>query len=123
MIAGYVQNDCSEEGLILFNRMSGKWVHGCAIKRGIDFNSCLVTTLVDMYVKCAVIKDAHSVFYELSCIVLVSWTAMIVGYSQSGHPTEALKLFIKGKCDGCLPNSTTLEIEDNAVGNALVDMF
>ncbi|KAK6921953.1 E motif [Dillenia turbinata] len=175
MIAGYVQNDCSEEGLILFNRMrealvesnqytlgslvtacgklgalhQGKWVHGYAIKKGIDFNSCLVTALVDMYVKCAVIKDARSVFDELSCIDLVSWTAMIVGYSQSGHPTEALKLFIKGKCDGFLPNSTTaasvlsacaqlgnlnlgrsvhalgiqLEIEDNAVGNALVDMY
>ncbi|KAK6936865.1 Pentatricopeptide repeat [Dillenia turbinata] len=49
----------------------GKWVHGYAIKRGIDFNSCLVMALVDVYVKCAVIKDAGSVFDELSCIDLV----------------------------------------------------
>ncbi|KAK6915970.1 Pentatricopeptide repeat [Dillenia turbinata] len=123
------ENDCSEEWLILFNRMrealvesnqytlgslmtacgklgdlhQGKWVHGYAIKRGIDFNSCLVMALVDVYVKCAVIKDAYSVFDELSCIDLVSWTPMNVGYSHSAHSTEALKLFIKVKCYGFLP--------------------
>ncbi|KAK6928996.1 Pentatricopeptide repeat [Dillenia turbinata] len=166
MIADYVQNDISEEGLILFSRMreallennqytlgnlmttcgklgalqQGKGAHRYAIKRGIDFISCLVMALVDMYVKGAVIKDAFSIFDELSCIDLVSWTAMIIGYNQS------FEAVYKDKFDGFLPNSTTaasvlsacaqsrnvnlgrlvhalgiqLQIEDNSIGNALV---
>ena len=77
MIVGYVQNDCQEEGLVLFNRLrkrlvegneftvgslvttctklralhQGKWVHGYVIKSSIEFNSFLVTALLDMYVK------------------------------------------------------------------------
>ncbi|KAA8529376.1 hypothetical protein F0562_033825 [Nyssa sinensis] len=175
MIVGYVQNDCAEEGLILFNRMrdglvegnqytfgsiitactklralhQGKWVHGYVIKNGIDFNSFLVTTLVDMYVKCGAVRDARSILDELYTIDLVSWTAMIVGYTQSGYPDEALKLFVDKKQVGVLPNCVTtasvlsacaqsgnsklgrsihslgikLGLEDPALTNALVDMY
>ncbi|GKU99639.1 hypothetical protein SLEP1_g12454 [Rubroshorea leprosula] len=134
LIAGYVQNDCAEEGLNLFNRMreakvksneftlgslvtacaklrachQGKWVHGYLIKIGIGFNSYLVTALLDMYVKCGAITDAGSIFDELSSIDLVSWTAMIVGYTQSICPEKALKLFIDKKWIGILPNAVTL---------------
>ena len=120
MIVGYVQNDCLEEGLVLFNRMrkglvegneftvgslvtactklralhQRKWVHGYAIENSIEFNSFLVTALLDMYVKCGDVRDARSIFGELSVIDLVSWTAMIVGYTQCGHLSEALKLFM-----------------------------
>ncbi|KAG6654198.1 pentatricopeptide repeat-containing protein At2g03380, mitochondrial isoform X1 [Carya illinoinensis] len=133
MIVGYVQNDCPEEGLILFNRMreglvegnkftvgslvtactdlralhQGKWLHGYVIKNGFEFNSFLVTALLNMYVKCGEVRDARSVFDELSTIDLISWTAMIVGYAQSGHPNEALKLFQDEKWVDLLPNSVT----------------
>ncbi|KDP41265.1 hypothetical protein JCGZ_15672 [Jatropha curcas] len=174
MIAGYVQNDCPAEGLTLFNRMregfvggnqftlgslvtactklgalhQGKWVHGFAIKSGVELNSYLVTALLDMYVKCGVIKDARSVFDELSSVDLVSWTAMIVGYTQSGLFHEALKLFMDEKFDA-LPNDVTivtvlsacaqlgnlnlgrsvhglgikLGFRQSTVANALVDMY
>ncbi|OMO71909.1 hypothetical protein COLO4_27937 [Corchorus olitorius] len=134
MIAGYVQNDCAKEALVLFNRMreamvegnqftlgslatacgklgalhQGKWVHSYAIKNGIELNSYLGTALLDMYVKCGSLRDARSVFNELSTVDLVSWTAMIVGYSQSGFPKEALKLFIDKKWFGILPNAVTV---------------
>ncbi|KAF5449557.1 hypothetical protein F2P56_029989 [Juglans regia] len=133
MIVGYVQNDCPQEGLILFNRMreglvegnkftvgslvtactdlralhQGKWLHGYVIKNGFEFNSFLVTALLDMYVKCGEVRDARSVFDELSAIDLISWTAMMVGYAQSGHPNEALKLFQDEKWADLLPNSVT----------------
>jgi pentatricopeptide repeat protein len=60
-----------------------------------------------MYVKCGDVRDARSVFNELSAIDLVSWTAMIVGYTQRGNPSEALKLFMDEKCVEILPNSVT----------------
>eukprot|EP00257_Ricinus_communis_P023091 XP_015582993.1 pentatricopeptide repeat-containing protein At2g03380, mitochondrial [Ricinus communis] len=134
MIVGYVQNDCPVEGLILFNRMregliegnqftlgilvtactklgalhQGKCFHGYAIKSGVQLNSYLMTALLDMYVKCGVIRDARSVFDELSSIDLVSWTAMIVGYTQSNLSYDALKLFLDKKWAGILPNDVTI---------------
>lgn len=175
MIVGYVQNDCLKEGLVLFNRMreglvegnqytlgslvtactklgalhQGKWVHGYVIKSGFDLNSFLVTPLLDLYFKCGDIRDAFSVFDELSTIDLVSWTAMIVGYAQRGYPREALKLFTDERWKDLLPNTVTtssvlsacaqtgslnmgrsvhglgikLGLEDATFENALVDMY
>ncbi|XVE85786.1 hypothetical protein DITRI_Ditri17bG0119100 [Diplodiscus trichospermus] len=175
MIAGYVQNNCAKDALILFNRMreamvesnqftlgslltacgklgalhQGKWVHAYVIKYGVELNSCLVTAIIDMYIKCGSLRDARSVFDELSTVDLVSWTAMIVGYSQSGFPDDALKLFLDKKRFGTLPNAVTiasllsacaqlsnlsfgrlfhalgiqLGINDPIVINALVDMY
>ncbi|KAI4314109.1 hypothetical protein L6164_027045 [Bauhinia variegata] len=134
MIVAYVQNDCGEEGLRLFNRMregliagnqftvgslvtacgklgylhQGKWVHGYIIKNGIELNSFLTTSLLDTYAKCGDIRDARSVYDELSTADLVSWTAMIVGYTQRGQPGKSLKLFMDGKGTGLLPNSVTI---------------
>lgn len=175
MIVGYVQNDCVKEGLVLFNQMrdglvqgnqytfgsivtactklgalhQGKWVHGCLIKNGIELNSFLFATIIDMYVKCQAIRDARSLFDELHIIDLVSWTAMIVGYTQNGYHNEALDLFTDKRWEGILPNVVTitsvlsacaqlsnaklgrsihslgikLGLEDRAVTNALVDMY
>ncbi|XP_054791979.1 pentatricopeptide repeat-containing protein At2g03380, mitochondrial-like [Prosopis cineraria] len=134
MIAAYVQNDSEEEGLVLFNRMregfiagnqvtvgsllkactklgylhQGKWVHGYVIKNGIEMEHFLATCLLDMYVKCGDIRDARSVFDELSTAELVSWTAMIVGYTQRGHPDKALELFANEKWACLMPNSLTV---------------
>ncbi|KAF7809067.1 pentatricopeptide repeat-containing protein [Senna tora] len=134
MISAYVQNDCGEEALALFNRMregfiagnqftvgslttactklgylhQGKWVHGYVIKNGIEIGHFLATSLLDMYVKCGDIRDARSVFDELSTAELVSWTAMIVGYTQRGHPEKALELFTDEKWAGLMPNSLTI---------------
>lgn len=153
LISGYVQNNCSEEGLSLFNRMreslvdgnkytlgslvtgcgklgvlhQGKWLHGYMIKAGIDSNSFLATALLDMYVKCGSIKDARSVFDQSSMIDLVSWTAMIVGHTQSGQPNEALKLFTDERWAGILPNSKTVasvlsacaQLQDSRMGRSV----
>ncbi|KAL3840538.1 hypothetical protein ACJIZ3_025129 [Penstemon smallii] len=134
MIVGYVQNNCPKEGLLLFNRMrdclvegntytlgsivtacaklgalhQGKWVHGNVIKNGIVVNSYLFTTFLDMYIKCGAIHDARLIFDEYSIIDLFSWTAMIVGYAQSGLAEEALLLFIDKKFGNIFPNSVTL---------------
>ncbi|KAL9226171.1 hypothetical protein vseg_002013 [Gypsophila vaccaria] len=176
LVAGYVQNDCAEEGLSLFNRMreslvygneftlgslvtgcgklgalhQGKWLHGYVIKAGIDVNTFLATALLDMYVKCRSVKDARVVFDEFSSTGdLICWTAMIFGHSQCGQPYEALRLFLKGRCAGIVPNSMTIAsvlsscaqvgdinmgrlvhcfvtvngLDDSDVKNALIDIY
>ncbi|KAD2393639.1 hypothetical protein E3N88_40616 [Mikania micrantha] len=174
MIVAYVQNGCADEALVLFNRMrsgliegnqhtvgsivcacaklralhQGKWVHGYAIKNRFDFNSHFVSSLVDMYMKCGAVLDAQSVFDDLSSFDLVSWTSMIVGYTQNGYPNQAIALFINKKHVDILPNSVAIAsvisacaqlgysqlgsmihcqevkqgLEDGNVVNALVDM-
>jgi pentatricopeptide repeat protein len=39
---------------------------------------------------------------------VVSWSAMIVGYVQSGHPTEALALFRQMQLTNVKTNSVTM---------------
>ncbi|KAK9107391.1 hypothetical protein Syun_023402 [Stephania yunnanensis] len=142
MIVSYVQNDCFEEGLVLFNGMrwclvdpnqftivsllaacsklgalhQGKWVHGYMIKEGIDLNSFVVSALLDMYGKCGTVMDARLVFNEFDTAELVSWTSMIAIYTQRGFPSEALKLFLNGKWARILPNSLTIASVLSACG-------
>ncbi|KAG6399914.1 hypothetical protein SASPL_141399 [Salvia splendens] len=134
MIAGFVQNNCLREGLLLFNRMrdcsveanaytlgiivtacarlgalhQGKWVHGNVIKNGILVTSYLFTSLLDMYVKCGAVKDARVVLDEICVIDVISWTTMITGYAQNGVADEALHLFTDKKWGDVRPNSVTL---------------
>ncbi|KAJ6891621.1 hypothetical protein NC651_024963 [Populus alba x Populus x berolinensis] len=98
MIAGYVQNNLAQDG----------WFHGYLIKCGFELGSYLVTAILDLYAKCGVVRDARSVFDELHDIDIVSWTAMIVGYTQNGCPEEALKLFLQKEQVGVLPNDVTI---------------
>ncbi|KAE8657412.1 Pentatricopeptide repeat-containing protein [Hibiscus syriacus] len=101
MLAGYVQNNCAKEALVLFNRMREAMV---------ESNHFTLVSLVTayMYVKCGGLRDARSVFNKLSSVDLVSMTAMIVGYSQSRFPDEALKLFADKKSFGIFPNAVTV---------------
>ncbi|CAD5186282.1 unnamed protein product [Musa acuminata subsp. malaccensis] len=134
MISAYAQNDCAAEAVLLFNRMQeedvelneytvgsmftacsmldslhqGKWVHGRVIKHGMCMNSFVGSALLDMYVKCGEVADARSVFDELDDVDLISWTAMIVGYTQRRCPLEALKLFSDTKWVAMVPNSVTI---------------
>ncbi|KAJ6982608.1 hypothetical protein NC653_025658 [Populus alba x Populus x berolinensis] len=57
------------------------------------------------YVQNNLAQDARSVFDELHDIDIVSWTAMIVGYTQNGCPEEALKLFLQKEQDPIVTNS------------------
>ncbi|KAJ0965745.1 hypothetical protein J5N97_026883 [Dioscorea zingiberensis] len=61
-----------------------------------------------MYVKCGKVSDARCIFDELCDVDLVSWTAMVVGYTQKGCPIEALKLFSDKKWTDIIPNSVTI---------------
>ncbi|OAY81895.1 Pentatricopeptide repeat-containing protein, mitochondrial [Ananas comosus] len=86
----------------------GKWIHGYGIKVGVNMNSFVSTALLDMYVKCGDVTDARDVFDELYDVDIISWTAMIVGYTQTGRPLEALRIFGDKNFAGIIPNSITV---------------
>ncbi|KAK6157900.1 hypothetical protein DH2020_012148 [Rehmannia glutinosa] len=95
-------------GIGMWALHQGKWVHGNVIKNGIEVNSYLFSSIVDMYIKCGAIHDARLIFDEFRIIDLVSWTAMIMGYAQSGFAENALLLFTDKKWQEVYPNSVTL---------------
>lgn len=119
LIAGYGQDGCHTEALKLFSQMNregvpsdcfslssvlhassgaaavepGKQLHAHILKLVLEGDVFVGSALVDMYVKCAKMKEAQQVFENMPKRNVVSWTAMISGYAQNGHCEEAFKLF------------------------------
>lgn len=86
----------------------GEQLHSLIIKKG--FANCSVvldTALVDMYSKCGEIKKARTVFNNMNEKNIVSWNAMISGYSKHGCSREALILFKEMQKGGISPNEVT----------------
>ncbi|XP_038990197.1 pentatricopeptide repeat-containing protein At3g53360, mitochondrial isoform X1 [Phoenix dactylifera] len=73
----------------------GAAVHAVIIKMGLGSDLVLSNHLINMYAKCNNFKAAHKVFDEMPNRNLVSWSAMIAGYDQSGNPLMALNLFAR----------------------------
>ncbi|CAN5958558.1 unnamed protein product [Sphagnum jensenii] len=75
----------------------GRWIHDLIIHRGYDSDVFLGNSLIDMYAKCGSIEDAERVFTSMVTRNVISWNAIILGYSR--YETNIL------------------------VGNSLVDMY
>ncbi|XP_073525828.1 uncharacterized protein [Phyllobates terribilis] len=71
----------------------GRSIHTFALKTGYDLDVFVGSSMVDMYSKCAEIRDARKLFDEMPDRNVVSWTGMIYGYAQLGESEEALGLF------------------------------
>jgi pentatricopeptide repeat protein len=119
MIAGFMQNSFHQDSLDLFVEMArlgwkpdafgctsvlnscgsllalekGRQVHAYAIKINIDNDDFVKNGLIDMYAKCDSLTDARKVFDLMAAINLVSYNAMIEGYSRQDKLCEALDLF------------------------------
>ncbi|KAH9287726.1 hypothetical protein KI387_031843, partial [Taxus chinensis] len=176
LIAGYVQNGFPNEALKLFSQMNkagmkpnsvtiatvlpscacltalqqGKEIHNYIIKCGLQSDIFVGSALIDMYVKCKKIELARNIFDRMTLKNVVSWNAMIAGYTHSEHASEALNLFWLMLVTGVQPSTVTIasilpacghlatlhkgkEIHDyiirngfesvNFVANALIDMY
>eukprot|EP01018_Ginkgo_biloba_P018762 Gb_15183 [translate_table: standard] len=134
MISAYAQNGYANEAFAIFKDMQlqnmkfnlttvtsllsvctqlsalqqGKWLHGCIIRSGFEFDVIVGTALIDMYVKCGNINIARQLFDKMSERNVVSWSAMIAGYAQNGHANEALTLFNEMLLQDIKPNSCTM---------------
>ncbi|KAJ7972681.1 Pentatricopeptide repeat [Quillaja saponaria] len=87
----------------------GKASHGLCIKRNLfDFNVCLRTTLVDMYMKCGFLHFAVRLFEEVDCKDVVLWSVVMDGYVKNGRVWEAILLFRKMFDYSITPNIVTL---------------
>lgn len=133
MIAGYAEHGFGKEALALFKQMErehvkpnrvtflsilkacssltdleeGRKVHAKIKKQGFNADVFVGSTLIDMYAKCGSVHEARRVFDDMHERNVVSWNAMIAGYSQHGHGKEALALLKQMPFQGVKPNEFT----------------
>lgn len=119
MIARYSQSGYPEEGLKLFSQMvqngftptmfcfssvisalaslralhAGMNIHAHVLKFGIQGYAFICSSLIDLYCKCGMTRDARLLFDMVPQKNVVSWNSMISGYSQNREMDEARKLF------------------------------
>jgi pentatricopeptide repeat protein len=68
-------------------------LHGLAAKTPFSGDVFVGSAILDMYAKCGHLADAHRLFDELPERNVVSWSALICGYADTGmHPT-AMEIF------------------------------
>ncbi|XP_031261434.1 putative pentatricopeptide repeat-containing protein At1g64310 [Pistacia vera] len=78
----------------------GQGIHGFCLKSGFDSSDHVVSVLVSMYARCKCMNSAYSVFSSLFQPDLVTWSALITGYSQYGDYEKALYYFRKMHIEG-----------------------
>lgn len=77
-------------------------------KVGFDSDLLVQNGLMHLYVQCCELGFARKVFDEMSERDVVSWTTIIDGYSQSGSPNEAVKMFCLMRIANVRPNEVTM---------------
>ncbi|KAG9451625.1 hypothetical protein H6P81_011590 [Aristolochia fimbriata] len=68
----------------------------------------LINNFISAYVRFRELKKARQLFDEMGDRDIVSWTAMLNGYSKLGLDEEVLKLFMDLAANGFQPNRFTL---------------
>ncbi|XP_024968190.1 putative pentatricopeptide repeat-containing protein At3g13770, mitochondrial [Cynara cardunculus var. scolymus] len=71
----------------------GKQIHSHVLRSELPFYVILENSLIDMYSKCGQLAYARRVFDKMSERSVISWNAMLVGYSKHGMAKEVAKLF------------------------------
>lgn len=119
MISGYMQSSFDWEAMKLFSEMGklgwkpdgfactsvltscgslkaleqGRQVHAYTIKDNLDIDEFVINGLIDMYSKCDSLTDARRAFSVMVNHNVISYNAMIEGYSRQENLYEALDLF------------------------------
>ncbi|KAI7993987.1 Pentatricopeptide repeat-containing protein [Camellia lanceoleosa] len=71
----------------------GNQVHGHACKFGLKPNAITENSLLDMYIRCDHLRDAHKLFDEMSERDVISWNSLITGHIKLGQLRSARAIF------------------------------
>ncbi|KAF8413834.1 hypothetical protein HHK36_001828 [Tetracentron sinense] len=134
LFSSYVQSDCYEDAMGLFQEMvssgvkpdefslssmlnactgsgdlgQGRKVHGYLIRLGYDSDPFSINALVDMYAKLGDLEAALAVFEKIAQPDIVSWNSIISGCALHGYHDWVLELLGRMKGSGLIPNIFTL---------------
>ncbi|KAL2534521.1 Pentatricopeptide repeat-containing protein [Abeliophyllum distichum] len=85
----------------------GREIHAYTVKTDLDSDEYVRNSLIDLYSKCDSLIDAERVFHDLENGNVVSYNAMIEGYSRQGHLYKALDIFNKMRLNSIIPSLLT----------------
>lgn len=134
MIAVYAHHGYCDQALQLFSRMQqkdmkpnnitmvtvlnacaspaaladGETIHLCIVKSGYGSDVIIGNALVNMYSKCGSLENAERAFDKMVERDVVSWTVMIVAYTEHGFCKNAFELFQRMQQEGFKPDKITL---------------
>ncbi|PKA57730.1 Pentatricopeptide repeat-containing protein [Apostasia shenzhenica] len=80
------------------------WIH----KLGMEADSIVSSSLLDMYMKLGSVESATKIFSSIPFKDLISWNAMIMGLAQNGQAEEGLVKFEEVLANGIRPDRITL---------------
>ncbi|KAI5056883.1 hypothetical protein GOP47_0028701 [Adiantum capillus-veneris] len=145
LISGHAQHKSWEEVMMCFDEMQKKgflpdsttcvcFLNACghmgATERGEELhaeieqkglfgtNLIVGNALVEMYVKCGLLSEAHEVFDKLQLLDIISWNTLISGYAHVGDIKSVLYMLHCMKCEGIEPDSITFISIFNAIIHA-----
>lgn len=80
----------------------GRRIHCLVLKSGLDSNTFIRNSLINMYAKCGFVDGARSLFNSFSKLDSVSCNIMIAGYVKIGRLEDARRLFDVMPGKGCV---------------------
>ncbi|KAH7438986.1 hypothetical protein KP509_04G040100 [Ceratopteris richardii] len=104
---------CSAIGSIA----TGCKVHIEIVKRGFEGDAAANNSLIDFYVKCNFLEEAHYVFHKLSSRTVVSYNALLAGYALLSKNEQVLDVCKLMDLECVYPNAITFAISLQACGN------
>ncbi|KAI5070742.1 hypothetical protein GOP47_0015085 [Adiantum capillus-veneris] len=134
LIGGYTHQGYGEEALDIFDRMQHEGFSPNAITFTSTLKACgmvgaankgnelfkqivkqhlleknvvVANAVIDMFCKCGLVRRAQEVFDKLRVRDVVSWNALIVGYSQQGYEEKAMACFERMQSEGFAPDAIT----------------
>lgn len=90
------------------NSAEANQIHTHLIKSGTVQFTHLSTALLDFYMKLGCFVDAQYLFDDMRDRDVVSWNALICGFSRNGYCFDVLYLFLQMLREGFSPSPTTL---------------
>ncbi|KAL8041754.1 hypothetical protein ABFX02_09G004600 [Erythranthe guttata] len=81
--------------------------HGLIVQLGFDTETSLANTLITMYYRSGDVSSARVAFDNLEAKDIVTWTAMILAYSNHGFGIHALQVFARMLRSGHNPDGIT----------------
>ncbi|KAH7387900.1 hypothetical protein KP509_16G047600 [Ceratopteris richardii] len=83
----------------------------------LEQNYIVGNTLIDIYIKCGLLAEAHKFFEQLPFRDTVSWTTLISGYVEHGYGEKALQQFEYMQLEGVEMDAATFVCTLKACGS------
>ncbi|KAL3497916.1 hypothetical protein ACH5RR_040648 [Cinchona calisaya] len=82
-------------------RNEGMQIHGHVVKFGLEEDTFVQNSLINIYGKCGEMRDSCAVFEQMDHKTIASWSAIISAHANLGMWSECLRIFGDMNSEGC----------------------